>query len=116
MPTRATQPAVSKPRPRKPSGLEVLRDLVRQYRQKLAIGQKYYGQADALLDEIRSRLAVNKRLAIGDALYAVLVDRFEDQDKVFQPVAMKRFELQIQDSSGKAVRMRDAKKQRRKAA
>lgn len=94
----------------KPSPKQDLQDLVRAYRQKLAVGQKYYQQADAFLDEIRTRLACNKRLPMGEGLYAVLVDRFEDVDKVFQPVAMKRFELQIQDSTGKAVRMRDGKR------
>lgn len=96
--------------PRRPSGKEAVLDLVKQYRQKLAIGMKYYAQADGLMVEIRDRLAVNKRLPIGDGMYAVLVDRFGEDDKIWQPVAMKRFELQIQDSTGKAVRMRDAKK------
>jgi hypothetical protein len=42
----------------------------------------------------------------------VLVDLFEDQDKVFKPVAMKRWELQIQDANGSVVRMRDRKRKK----
>jgi len=40
----------------------------------------------------------------------VIVDLFENDAKIWKPVAMKRFELQIQDASGRAVRMRDRKK------
>ena len=111
MPQRATKSkAVSV---RRISSADTLRDLIKSYRQKAAIGAKYYAQADAILDEIKERLAVNKRLPMGEGLFAVLVDRFGEEDKIWQPVAMKRFELQIQDATGKAVRMRDTKRGRK---
>lgn len=89
---------------------EVLLDLIKQYRQKIAIGSACYQKADELMGEIRDRLKVNRRFPVGDGLYAVLVDLFEETDKVFKPVAMKRWELQIQDANGSVVRMRDRKR------
>lgn len=106
MPTRAKPSAAKKP----PSEKETVVDLVKRYRQKSAIGAKFYAQADEVLQQIIRRLKVNRRLRVGDGLYAVLVDRFDEENKVWQPVAMKRFELQIQDRAGKLVRMRDRKK------
>lgn len=81
--------------------------LIKEYRKKTAIGAAIYKQADDLLEQIRDNLACNKRIPLGDGLYAVLVDRFEEQSKIWQPVAMKRWELQIQDAGGAVVRMRD---------
>lgn len=91
---------------------ERLHALIKQYRQKLAIGAACYGAADELLTEIRKHLKANRRFPLGDGLYAVLVDLFEDQDKVFKPVAIKRWELQIQDANGSVVRMRDRKRKK----
>ncbi len=105
MPTRAKSAAK-----KRSSEKETVIDLVKRYRQKAAIGAKFYAQADELLQAITRRLKVNRRLRVGDGLYAVLVDRFGEEDKIWQPVAMKRFELQIQDRAGKLVRMRDRKK------
>lgn len=96
----------------KESPREKLLGLIKQYRQKLAIGSSCYQAADGLLAEIRDRLKVNRKFPLGDGLYAVLVDLFEDQDKVFKPVAMKRWELQIQDANGSVVRMRDRRKKK----
>lgn len=89
---------------------ERLLDLIKKYRQKLAIGASCYQAADELLQEIMAKAKVGKRVPIGDGLYAVVVDLFEESDKYFKPIAVKRYELQIQDVSGKAVRMRDRKK------
>ncbi len=106
LPTR--QKALSTPAKR-PTEKETVLDLVKRYRQKAAIGAKFYAQADELLAQVMRRLKVGRRLRMGDGLYAVIVDRFEDENKVWQPVAMKRYELQIQDQAGKLVRMRDRK-------
>lgn len=115
MPRKATpKKSVRKVQQELPAVRESRRDtlirLVKEYRKKTAIGSAIYKQADELLDEIREKLAANKRLPIGDGLYAVLVDRFEEQSKIWQPVAMKRWELQIQDANGAVVRMRDREK------
>lgn len=97
---------------RRESPRQKLIKLVKEYRKKAAIGAAIYRQADELLDEIRDKLAVNKRLPLGDGLFAVLVDRFGEESKIWQPVAMKRWELQIQDADGAVVRMRDRKRAR----
>lgn len=89
---------------------EALLELVKKYRQKLAIGAACYQAADALLSEIMAKTKVGKRVPIGDGLYAVVVDLFQDADKYFKPIAVKRYELQVQDASGRVVRMRDRKK------
>ena len=102
MPRRATAPKAKTEK-------QTVLDLIKAYRQKAAIGAKFYGQADELLEAIRRRLKVGRRLKIGDGMYAVLFDRFEESDKVWQPVALKRYELQIQDAAGKLVRLRDRK-------
>ena len=110
MPKRArSDPQLARPGiRRKPR--EALRDLIKQYRQKLAIGVACYQKADELLAQIQAKCPPGKRIPLGDGLYAVIVDLFAETDKVFKPMACKRFELQIQDAGGRVVRMRDRKK------
>ncbi len=86
-----------------------LQDLIRQHRQKLAIAAACYAAADKLLDGIRKKLKVNRRVAIGNQLYAVLVDLLDDDDRIFKPVIVKRYELQIQDAAGNVVRSKKAR-------
>ena len=87
-------------------------DLIKQYRQRMAIGAKCYAQADDLLNELLAKLKPGKRVKIGDGLWAVVIDRFADSNKVWQPVGVRRFELQLQDAAGQPVRMRDRKRNR----
>lgn len=110
MPKRAIQqrrkPKTAAPK-KKPTPRETLLELIAEYRQKSAIGAKYYAQADQLLTQIKAKMKPGRRLSMGDGLYAVLIDLFDETDLVFKPTAMKRYELQLQDSSGRVVRMRD---------
>jgi len=116
MPTRATAKKQQKDLfEKKQTPREKRIALVKAYRQKLAIGAKFYAQADELLEQILAKMKPGTRVKIGDGLWAVVVDRFEDGNKVWQPVATKRFELQIQDASGKAVRMRDSRRKKKAA-
>jgi len=89
---------------------EKLRATIKEYRRQLAIGAACYGKADELFAEIRKKVKPGTRIPMSEGLWAVIVDLFENDAKIWKPVAMKRFELQIQDASGRAVRMRDRKK------
>lgn len=89
---------------------EQLTQQIKAYRQKVAVAAACYAKADEMLAEIRAKMPPGKRIPLGDNLYAVVVDLFEDSDVYFKPQAVKRYELQIQDSTGRAVRMRDRKK------
>lgn len=100
----------TKPTTKTPGRRDALLALIKQYRQKLAIASACYQAADDLLQQIQSKVRVGRRVPIGDGLYVVLVDLFEAADKVFKPVAVKRYELQIQDAGGRVVRMRDRKR------
>lgn len=122
-PTTAARHAAKSTRSRKPPDLpgqvrmtprQKIRDLIARYRQKLAVGRGCYQQADVLLQEIMAKCQPGKRIDVGDGLYAVVVDLFEQAEggKVFQPVAVRRYELQIQDADGKTVRLRDRRKKR----
>jgi hypothetical protein len=93
--------------PKKSTAKQTVLELVKKHRQKLAIGAACYKAADELLTQIMAKSKAGKRVRMGDGLYAVVVDLFEAQDKYFKPIAVKRYELQIQDATGKAVRMRD---------
>lgn len=93
-----------------PTRREALLDLIKQYRQKTAIAAACWQKADDMLAQIQAKCPPGKRVPIGDGLYAVIVDLFADADKYFKPVAVKRYDLQIQDASGRVVRMRDRKK------
>lgn len=100
-------------KPPKQTPREKLRATIKEYRRQLAIGAACYGKADELFAEIRKKLKPGTRIPLPGAsepLWAVIVDLFQNDDKIFKPVAMKRFELQIQDASGRAVRMRDRRK------
>jgi hypothetical protein len=110
-------PKRARPKTRKPSPPRVrqtpnqrLAELVKAYRKKTAIAAACYVQADELLAEILAKCPPGKRVPLGDGLYAVIVDLFAESDKCFKPVVVKRFELQVQDSTGRAVRMRDRKR------
>ena len=96
--------------PKKSTGKQTVLELMKKHRQKLAIGAACYRAADELLQAIMAKSKVGKRVRMGDGLYAVVVDLFDAADKIWKPVAVKRYEVQIQDASGKEVRMRDRKK------
>lgn len=121
MPKRATPKAKAKPKAKAQLDLPGLRqtpreqllDQIKAYRQKVAIAGACYQKADEMLAEIAAKCPPGKRIPVGDGLYAVIVDLFAETDKYFKPVAVKRYELQIQDSTGRAVRMRDRKKAKR---
>lgn len=95
---------------------ESLAVLVKRHRQKVAVGSASYQAADAILAEIRARTTVGRRIPLGDGLYGIVVDLLAESDMVFKPVALKRFELQIQDASGAVVRLRDRKRGRGRAS
>jgi len=112
MPTRAT---AKKATPKKLTPTQRRVELIKKYRQQAAIGAKYYAKADELFEQLRKKLTPGKRVKIDDDRYAVVVDEFKDQDKVFKPVAMRRYRLDIQDEAGKSVRLRDRKKKKKAA-
>lgn len=106
MPAKATRGKARGPKRLSPR----IAALVKSIRQQRAIGAKCYERAGDLQAELRGLVKVGQRLPLGDGLHAVLVDRFADGDKAFQPVMVSRHELQIQDEAGRVVRMRDRKK------
>jgi len=87
--------------------------LVKDCRQKMAIGARYYQSADELLDELRTKVKPDERINLGNGQFGVVVDLFADANKYFKPQAVKRFELRIVDAAGKVVRLRDRKKRKK---
>jgi hypothetical protein len=90
--------------------------LIAAYRQKLAIGGRYYEQAGQIMDELLAILPPGKPVGIGDGLRAEMVDLFASTNKIFKPQACMRFELRIIDAAGKPVRLRDKKRTAKKKA
>lgn len=83
-------------------------ELISLYRKKRAIGAKFYGQADELLQAIAKRLRPGRRVPLVGGVFAVLTDPFEaGGGKAFKPVYLSRYELQIVDADGRETRLRD---------
>lgn len=114
MPKRAARDSgrpASRSRPSKPSAKLIA--LIKAQRQKRAIGAKMYAAADELLQEIMQQVKPERKVPLGNGLFAVVHDVFADGGRAFKPVFMQRYELQIVDGDGKQTRMRDAAKKGR---
>lgn len=90
--------------------------LIREQRQKLAIGSRYYDAANKILDQLILVWKCDRPVPIGNGQTAVLVDQFADTNKIFKPQAVVRYVLEVRDADGKLTRLRDAKKKKGKAA
>jgi prolyl-tRNA synthetase len=90
--------------------------MIRDQRQKLAIGSRYYEAANAILDQLILVWKCDRPVPIGNGQTAVLVDQFADTNKIFKPQAIVRYVLEVRDADGKLTRLRDAKKKKAKAA
>jgi len=108
MPTRAKR-AGPKTR-RAPATVKLVKD----YRQKMAIGRRYYQQAGDLLDELLDKVQPGDLIALGDGLFGRVKDLFGDTNKAFKVQAVPRYELEIVDAAGKVVRLRDRRTKAKK--
>lgn len=84
--------------------------LIREQRQKLAIGSRYYDAANKILDQLIPVWKCDRPVPIGNGQTAVLVDQFADTNKIFKPQAVVRYVLEVRDADGKLTRLRDGKK------
>lgn len=109
MAARAARATKRRGRGPQPAGSKVLA-AISDYRKQLAIARKCYEKADGLLTELREKMGIGRRLAIGGGLYAAIVDLFADGDLVWKHQAVRRYDLRITDEDGKEARLRDRKK------
>jgi len=90
--------------------------LISDYRKQLAIARKCYEKADGLLQDLRAKLGIGTRVAIGSGLYAEIADVFADGDLIWKHQAVRRYDLRITDEDGKETRLRDRKAFKRNPA
>lgn len=106
MPTRAE--TATKRRGRGPlRASPTVSGLISDYRRQLAIARKCYVKADEILQTLRAKLGIGRRVAIGGGLYAGVVDVFEAGDLIWKHQAVRRYDLKITDEDGKEARLRD---------
>lgn len=118
MPTRAKPRSkrVTRKAAKTPRRKAVLAELVELYRQKRAVGRKFYVAAGELLEAIVKRMRPGRRVPLDGGVYGVLVDKFAESNQSFKSVYVQRYELQIVDADGKEVRLRDRKRARGRKA
>lgn len=120
MPTRAKQSRVGRKVSRKaakpPRRNAVLLEMIKQYRQKRAVGAKFYGQADTILETLVKKMTPGKLVPLDGGVFACLTDLSAGGLKWFKPLYVSRYELQIVDSDGKPTRLRDRSRTAKPAA
>ncbi len=72
-----------------------LADKLRRCLKAKELGKKYYGIANALLDEISAEVKVGEAVTVSKTRKVVLEDQYQGKSIVWKPCGVRRYELKV---------------------
>jgi hypothetical protein len=73
-------------------------DKVKRCLRAKELGKKYYGIADALLDELSAEVEVGGEIKLSARKKVVLEDQYQTKTIVWKPCGIRRYELKVINS------------------